>query len=114
METDLRKIEQLARQREDENRRFRCYLKASDLSIARIDAVVTKLYQEVSAQIDCTSCGNCCRVMLPLLTGADIKRLAAHLGRTVRRFRADFIKTDSGEGNATPNRETLGGAFVSK
>ena len=50
METDLRKIEQLARQREDENRRFRCSLKASDLPVARIDALVMKLYQEVSAR----------------------------------------------------------------
>jgi Fe-S-cluster containining protein len=100
MEKDLRKIEQLARQREDENWRFRCYLKASDLSVARIDALVRKLYQEVSAQIDCTSCGNCCRVMKPLLTDADIKRLAAHLGLTVTQFRADYIKADSEERNA--------------
>ena len=33
-------------------------------------------------------------------TDADIKRLAAHLGLTVKQFRADFIKTDSEEGNA--------------
>lgn len=107
METDIRKIEQQARLKEDENWRFRCYLKASDLSASRIDTLVKKLYQEVSAQIDCTSCGNCCRVMLPLLTGADIKRLAAHLGLTVKQFRDDFIKVGSDQGtgpefNATP------------
>ena len=100
METDLRKIEQLARLREDENWRFRCYLNASDLPVARIDALVRKLYQEVSAQIDCSNCGNCCRVMQPLLTDADIKRLASHLGLTVKQFRADFIKTESEEGKA--------------
>jgi uncharacterized protein len=99
METNLRKIEQLARQREDENWRFRCYLKTVDLPCARIDALVRKLYQEVSAQIDCTNCGNCCWVMLPQLTGADIKRLADHHGLPVKQFRSDLTKTDSEEGN---------------
>lgn len=98
METNLRKIELLSQQLEDENWRFRCYLKASDLPTARIDALVRRLHQESAAQIDCTSCGNCCRVMQPLLTVADIKRLADHLGLTGTQFRADFIKTDSEEG----------------
>lgn len=93
METNLRKIEELSRQREDENWRFRCFLKSSDLSAARIDALVQRLCREVTAEIDCTSCGNCCRVMQPVLTTADIKRLAAHLGMTVARFRADHTKT---------------------
>lgn len=97
METDIRKIEQQARLKEDENWRFRCYLKASDLPVSRIDALVKKLYQEVSAQIDCTKCGNCCRVIQPLLTDADIKRLAAHLGLSVKQFRDDFIKVGSEE-----------------
>lgn len=98
MEKDIRKIEQQARLREDENWRFRCYLKASDLPASRIDALVRKLYQEVSAQIDCTNCGNCCRVMQPLLTDADIKRLAAHLGLPVKQFRDDFIEVGSEKG----------------
>jgi hypothetical protein len=100
METDLRKIERLSRKREDENWRFRCYLKRSDHSAAKIDAVVNRLYREITAQIDCTSCGNCCRVILPQLTAADIKRMAAHLGMTVKQFRADYVRTD------TENRET--------
>ncbi|MFZ3207824.1 MAG: YkgJ family cysteine cluster protein [Geobacteraceae bacterium] len=100
METNLQKIEQLSRQREDENWRFRCYLKASDLSVAKIDAVVRQMYREVAAQIECTTCGNCCRVIQPLLTAADIKRLAAHLDMTDRQFRADYILTDSEADNA--------------
>jgi Fe-S-cluster containining protein len=100
METDLQKIELLSQQREDENWRFRCYLKSSDLSDAKIDAVVQRLYREVAVQIDCGSCGNCCRVMQPLLTAADIKRLAVHLGMTVRQFRAEYIRTERDEGDA--------------
>jgi len=38
--------------------------------------------------------------MQPLLTDADIKRLASHLVLTVKQFRADFIKTESEEGKA--------------
>jgi len=94
METNLRSIEELSRQREDENWKFRCFLKSSDLPAARIDSLVQRLYPESVAEIDCTGCANCCRVMQPALTAADIKRLAAHLGMTVPQFRADYIKTD--------------------
>jgi uncharacterized protein len=106
METNLRKIELLSRQREDENWRFRCYLKSSDLPVTRIDVVVQRLYREIAAQIDCTSCGNCCRVIHPLLTAADIKRLSAHLGITVKQFRADYIRNDSEEGNGAVFKAT--------
>jgi len=94
LETDLEKIEQLSRQREDANWEFRCFLKRCDLSSARIDAAVKEINQEVSAQIDCTTCGNCCKVMLPSLSHADIKRLALHLQLSIQEFKQRFLALD--------------------
>lgn len=100
IETDIKKIEQLSRQREDENWEFSCFLKGSDHSIAKIDSTVHHLYQEVSAQIDCTRCGNCCRVIQPNLTSTDIKRLASQLESTIKEFRLRFLQQNNeGEGS---------------
>jgi hypothetical protein len=99
IETDIKKIEQLAHQREDANWAFRCFLKGSDLSVAKIDSIVHDLYREVSAQIDCTQCANCCKAVQPILTAADIKRLARHVGFTTKEFGSRFLReNDEGEG----------------
>ena len=94
LETNLKKIEQLSQQRDDANWEFRCFLKGCNLSIARIDSALKEIYQEVSAQIDCTTCGNCCKVMLPSLSKADIKRLALHQQLSIQEFKQRFLALD--------------------
>ena len=98
-ETDIKMIEQLSRQREDANWAFRSFLKGSGLSVMKIDATVHDLYREVSAKIDCTKCANCCKAIRPVLTAADIKRLACQLELTTREFRVCFLlENEHGEG----------------
>lgn len=91
-ETDIVHIEKHSQRREAENWEFRCFLKGSDLSVSKIDSIVKELYREVSAQIDCTQCGNCCKVIQPILKQADITKLAAHLKLTVTEFKSRFVK----------------------
>ncbi len=98
-ETDLKIIEQLSQQREHKNWAFRCYLKGSAFSIAKIDSTVHDLYKEVSSQIDCSQCGNCCKVIQPNLSATDMKRLARHLKLTTKEFRSCFLmKKDKDKG----------------
>jgi Fe-S-cluster containining protein len=73
---DLKEIKKLAEEREEENWRFRSFLKFCDYDSEKIDAIVHRLYKEVSSQIDCCKCGNCCREMHPLLKQPDINRLS--------------------------------------
>ena len=75
--TDLKLIDKLAKEREDENWRFRSYLKGCTTD--EVDEVFHRLHDEIAPQIDCQKCGNCCRVMRPILKEPDIKRLADHL-----------------------------------
>jgi uncharacterized protein len=99
IETDITIIRQLSQQREDANWAFRCFLKGSAFSIAKIDSTVHDLYKEVSSQIDCAQCGNCCKVIQPNLSATDIKRLARHFESTMNEFRSRFLlKDDRGEG----------------
>jgi hypothetical protein len=78
--TDLKMIAKLAEERNDENWRFRTFLKNMDMEIEEIDAIVHRHYEEVAGQIDCCACGNCCRDILTTLDDADVSRLATGLG----------------------------------
>jgi uncharacterized protein len=79
IETDIDKVKALAENKQDENWRFRTFLKGSDLSQARLDRTVGGHYAVVAAAIDCCACGNCCKVMSPELTKRDVRRLAEAL-----------------------------------
>ena len=94
LETDIKRIQQLAQRREETNWAFRCFLKGSDLSIRSIDLKVYDIYREVARGIDCTKCANCCKRVRPVLKLADIRRLAKHLDLSVNDFRSGFLADD--------------------
>jgi len=62
--------------------RFRSFLKGYDAEVEKIDATVHEIYREVSAQIDCTACANCCRVVSPVLNMADKKKATTGVAPT--------------------------------
>ena len=82
METDPKRVELLAQEREDENWRFRSFLKGVDLGIEELDEIVHGHLEAVAEQIDCRACGNCCRHVLPVLSPSEVTRLARGLGLT--------------------------------
>ena len=98
IETDIERIKLLAEANEDENWRFRAYLKGSDLSIAALDRLVWRQLGEVARQIDCCACANCCRVMSPQLSARDIRRLADHLGIQKAQLINDYLRPSDEKG----------------
>ncbi len=91
IETDINRIEELTRQQEADDRRYRCWLKECDLTIEEIDAVVHRHYRAVSEQIECKECGNCCKVFRPLLKAEDIDRLARRLKMPREDFMLEYL-----------------------
>jgi Fe-S-cluster containining protein len=53
---------------------------------------------EVWDHVDCLSCANCCKVMTPTYTNADIKRIAAHLEMSEKDFKTQWLKKERGTG----------------
>ncbi|HSN08181.1 MAG TPA: YkgJ family cysteine cluster protein [Hanamia sp.] len=45
-----------------------------------LDVLMEDIEKEVWKEVNCLSCANCCKVMSPTYTNADIKRISAHLG----------------------------------
>ncbi len=87
---DLTLIANLATEREEENYDFRSFLKGKDDK--KVDAIVHRLNEDISAQIDCTQCGNCCRSLMITLEKADTTRLSKHLGITKEDFEKKFVE----------------------
>ena len=101
METDLIKIKNFSKEREDENWYFRTFLKGYD--IKHLDSIVHELFKQVSEAIDCTSCGNCCKKMQPILKKKDIDKLSVSLNITPDKFIAKYVNKD-GDGKSIINQ----------
>jgi uncharacterized protein len=94
MLTDLVQIRRLGQQKHDENSRFRAYLRKHRHSDRRL----RRFGEEIEAQIDCTTCANCCRVSEVEITDRDIDKLAKFLGMTRDEFIRDSTQqAESGE-----------------
>jgi len=77
-ETDLNQIALASIDKEEENEEFRIFLQTIDP--AALDEAVHRLNESVSAQIDCTKCGNCCRSLMINVEKNEVARAAARSG----------------------------------
>ena len=60
-----------------------------------VDRLFHRLRVEVSAEIDCTECANCCRQMSPVLRPGDIERLARRLHVPNPQFRGSHLREEA-------------------
>ena len=91
IETNLERIKVLAEEREDENWRFRTFLKRSETNI---DLIVHRLLDEVVEEIDCRTCANCCVQLCPNVDEAYIERLTDLTGISREAFEERYVKLD--------------------
>lgn len=93
MDLDLVHIRELAKDREDENWRFRQFLKnRCNLDSDQIDRRVFETTQRVWAGIDCTTCANCCRQVKPSFSKEEVDRLARRFGMECRSFIEKYLE----------------------
>ncbi|MEO9210229.1 MAG: YkgJ family cysteine cluster protein [Ginsengibacter sp.] len=59
--------------------------------------IVVSTDQEVWSKIDCLGCANCCKVMSPTYTNADILRISKHLGMKPKEFKEKWLYLDKRE-----------------
>lgn len=99
MELDLTKIKYIAKEKEDENWDFRKFLKGYlDMEVEELDSIVHKLHKKISAEIDCTACGNCCREIQVGVGKKDVEKLSKSLGVTSDQFISKYVeKTEDGD-----------------
>ncbi len=80
----------------DKNKRsFRYFItRLENKPPENLETLAIQKNNEVWKEIDCLSCANCCKVMSPTYTFADIKRIAAHLGMRPKDFKEKWLYFD--------------------
>lgn len=79
-----------ATKREDENLRFRTFLK-NYADSDELDRQFLELHAELFAGYDCCRCGNCCRAYSTTLTEEEIINISTYLGMTRQKFLEDYL-----------------------
>jgi len=91
VETDLRKIRRMAREREAEVDAFIEELKSRRVSRRRLDAALKRFMKEAMPAFDCTRCAACCKEAYVVVETPDIARLASATGMKRSQFRAAYV-----------------------
>jgi len=93
MAFDLVQIRTQAEKKEDENYRFRQFLKGKcKLEPGEIDERVFAATRRVWAGIDCTECANCCRKVHPTFSEEEVDRLARRFAMTRQQFIEAYLQ----------------------
>lgn len=78
---------------EQENEAFRGFLKAQDP--AEVDLRVFRIQEQVTAQTDCTACGNCCRTLMINVEPEELEPISNRLQMSVSEIKSRFIEESS-------------------
>jgi hypothetical protein len=108
MAPDLVQLRVLAQEKEDENWRFRQFLKSQcDLEPDELDHRVFETTRRVWAGIDCTTCANCCREVKPTFSEEDVNRLSRRLAMAPQQLTDTYLeRTEAGDDNPWQTRTT--------
>lgn len=98
------KVQEAAQRKEDENFRFRSYLKGH-ANEEELDRQFLQLHEELFADYDCSKCRNCCKLYKGSIPAEDVERDAEYLGITTQQFIDFFLEKDrSGIGYQTKHK----------
>ncbi|MBF0650461.1 MULTISPECIES: YkgJ family cysteine cluster protein [Dysgonomonas] len=73
---------------------FLLYYKKNKKRLMKMDTIVQQLHEDVSAEIDCLSCANCCRTLGPAIYDKDIERMAKALRIKPAEVVSKYLKMD--------------------
>ncbi len=93
LHTDLVQIEALAAEKQSENDAFRVFL--SSHTDSEIDELVSELNNEVSPQVECTACGNCCKSLMVNINETEADNLSGHLQLSRETFDEKYLEKGS-------------------
>jgi uncharacterized protein len=75
---------------EAENLRFKDYLVSLDST--SLDQMVFELEASISAKVDCTQCGNCCKSLMITVSEPEAENLAEVLNLERKRFDEQYLE----------------------
>lgn len=88
---DISNIDKEASLRQGDWKRF--YQKNKQ-KLKKMDRIIHRLHDEVSAEIDCLECGNCCRSLGPMISEKDIDNISKSMRMKPSDFIDKYLKRD--------------------
>ncbi|MBK7764058.1 MAG: YkgJ family cysteine cluster protein [Bacteroidetes bacterium] len=73
--------------------------KFEEKTVTGINAMVEEANDETWKEVECLSCANCCKVMTPTFTKADLKRISKHFRMSEKDFYNKWLETDKKNGD---------------
>lgn len=93
-----RKVQFEAKKRENENLRFRTFLKCN-ADEEELDRQFRELHNELFATYDCNRCRNCCKMYHGVIPEQDLQQDAGYLGMQVEEFCNKYLDNELRDGN---------------
>ena len=62
--------------------------------LMKMDREIAELHHETEAEIDCLTCGNCCRSLGPMILAKDVDAMCRSLRMKPADFIEKYLKTD--------------------
>lgn len=90
-------VQQEAKKKENENIRFRSYLK-NHADVKKLDQDFARLHKELFSGYDCSKCRNCCKMYNGSIPEEDLEQDAALLGITKEQFIDFFLEKGKKDG----------------
>lgn len=92
MEDVIKALPQLAKDKENENKKF--FAKLRKKPPKNLDYVMQELHEDEFERTDCLECANCCKTTGPLFTDKDITRISKHFRMKEFDFINSFLRID--------------------
>lgn len=92
MEEVLKSLPQLAKDKQNENKKF--FAKLRNKPPKKLDYIMQELHEEEFERTDCLTCANCCKTTGPLFTDKDIKRISKHFRMKEFDFIDSYLRID--------------------
>lgn len=92
MEEFLEELPKLAKDKQQENKKFFAKLKKKPPK--DLDYTMQELHEEEFERTDCLTCANCCKTTGPLFTDKDITRIAKFFKQKPQQFIEQYLRVD--------------------
>ncbi len=73
---------------------FKAYRKKNLKQLKKMDCIIHDLHNTYTDKIDCLQCANCCKVLGPLVTDTDIKRISKALRLSPSEVVESYLRID--------------------
>lgn len=73
--------------------------KFDDKTVEGINSFIDDASDKAWKEVECLSCANCCKVMTPTFTKADLKRISTHFRMSEKDFYTKWLSTDPDNGD---------------